>query len=222
MSPTATMEAGSYSLILNTAAGAARVSVKTPLTAHGSFIEEQVEAQGISEAEVKQQIGLSQVIERQPLQLNLASEYHVGDQLSLEMPQVASRRCVWKLNDEVLLEGPGANKFKYILEKTGPLEIVYEEWENDRKAAEAKASVTVKPQREIQVETKKNSTVQFRGPEGYGEYSWYVNDDLCCHTKDKQHFFDRAGTCRITCIAAQPLQEGLPALSEAAYVITIE
>lgn len=221
VSPNKTAEVGTYVLVLNTTRGAIQLDVVMSLADHKSVIEKNAEAWGVSEVEAKKKMGLAQTIERNGIHLNLAATYYVGNTLEIEVPPVNSRVCVWKVNGTVVLEGQGKNKLIYTFTTPGDTEITYEEWVGGSLVVTATSKTKVKEQPPTHFETTVNTKVVFKGPEGYGNYSWYVGDELCCHSQNKEYVFEAPGKYIITCVACKPLRTGLRETQKISYAVVV-
>ena len=220
--PSETAEVGSYLLVINTKRGPAQIDIQMPLSGHKSIIEEKAEELGVGVDVVREELGFSQRIERDGIRLNLAPRYTVGEALQVEVPgSGVGRRSVWKINGEVVLEGIGRNKLTHMLTEAGDLELVYEEWQGTRLESRAAARTEVAARPPIHFETQVNTLVTFQGPGGYQSYAWYVDGDPCCHTQNKEHMFEAAGTYYLTCVSSEPLRSDLVETREDVFLVVV-
>ncbi len=219
--PSATAEVGSYLLVVNTTYGPVHISIKTPLSKHKSIIETKADALGVGTEVIREQLGVSQRIRRENISLNLLPTYYTGDMLEIDLPRSNASPCVWKINGMCILEGQGQYKLRHPLTVPGPLEVVYEEWDGSTRLASAKGRTQVLKKPAIQFESAVNATTVFRGPANYGNYSWYVENDLCCHQSSIQRVFDTPGVYHVMCVSSNPLVKGLKDTREDVYEVTV-
>ena len=220
--PSATVEVGTYTLVINTKRGPVQLPVKTPLSEHKSFLETRAEQLGVSIDKAREELGFSQRLERQQVELRLPPTYYVGDMLEVEVPQYSPSQCIWKVNDICVLEGSGQNKLRYLLKVPGPVKVVYEEWKDDALLASAHAASEV-----LQIPAKRysvrvNTAVTFSGPADYVVYNWYVDKELCCHQQNIKHVFYSTGTYHVTCVCTEPQKPGLKEYQEIVYLVSVE
>lgn len=219
--PSATAEVGTYLLVINTRKGTVQIDVSTPLAGHESILEKTVKELGVSEEEARVQLGFSQRFERGSITLNLPSTYYAGDMLEIEVPENGTHRCVWKINGNTVLEGVGQTVLKQMITVAGPMEITYEEWSDSTLLSTAKAQCNVLQRPSINLETTVNTTTTFRGPANYERYSWYVENELCCHQPAINHVFDKPGVYHVTCVSSQPLDPSLKESREDVFEVTV-
>lgn len=220
--PSATVEVGSYLLVINTDHGPVHLDIKTPLTQHKSVLETRAEELGVSIDIVREQLGFSQRFERQNVELRLPPTYYVGDMLEVEMPQYDTVRCVWKVNGVSILEGVGQSTLRHLLTVPGSLEVLYEEWKDSTLLASARANAQVLQVPAMQLSVQTNTIVTFNGPPDYAVYSWYVDNELCCHEQTIKHVFYNEGTAHVLCVCTQPQKDGLKEYREIVYLVNVE
>lgn len=220
--PSATAEVGTYTLVINTKKGSVQLPVETPLSEHKSVLETRAQQLGVSIDRAREELGFSQRLERQQVELRLPPTYYVGDMLEVEIPQYSPCQCVWKVNDIRVLEGFGQNKLRYLLKVPGPVKVTYEEWKDTALLASAHAASEV-----LQIPAKRysvrvNTAVTFSGPADYTVYNWYVDKELCCHQQTIKHIFYSTGTYHVICVCTQPRKPGLKEYQEIVYLVSVE
>ena len=219
--PSATAEVGSYLLIINTKHGPVQIDVETPFTEHETIIEKTAKDLGVSEEEVRTNMGVSQRFQRQNVALNLPGTYYTGDMLEVEVPANGGHRSVWKINGNIVLEGQDQLVLKQMLTVAGPLEVTYEEWDDNALIASASAQSQVLQRPAMRFETTVNTPTTFRGPANYETYSWYVDNEMCCHQPAITRVFEKAGTYHVTCVSSQPLDPSLKESREDVFEVTV-
>lgn len=125
------------------------------------------------------------------------------------------------VNGTVALEGIGQNKLKYKITAPGDLAVVYEEWEGAKLITSAKAQSKVEQRSAIDFETTVNTNNTFRGPTGYGQYAWFVDNEQCCNQPVIQHVFTKPGAYRVTCFSSQPQVSNLAESREDVFMVTV-
>ena len=219
--PSATAEVGSYLLIINTKHGPVQIDVETPFKEHETIIEKTAKDLGVSEEEVRANLGVSQQFQRQDVTLNLPATYYTGDMLEVEVPANGGHRSVWKINGNTVLEGQDQLVLKQMLTVAGPLEVTYEEWNGNALIASASAQSQVLQRPAMRFETTVNTPTTFRGPANYETYSWYVDNEMCCHQPAITRVFETAGTYHVTCVSSQPLDPSLKESREDVFEVTV-
>lgn len=219
--PSATAEVGTYVLVINTRKGSVHIDVSTPFADHESILEKTVRELGVSEDEARAQLGFSQQFERGKIALNLPSTYYTGDMLEIEVPQNGEHRCVWKINGNTVLEGIGQTVLRQMITVAGPMEVTYEEWNDSTLLSTTSAQCQVLQRPAINLETTVNATTTFRGPANYERYSWYVENEMCCHQPAINHVFDKPGIYHVMCVSSQPLDPSLKESREDVFEVTV-
>lgn len=221
VTPSDTVEIGSYVLALHTAHGTAQIQVYTPLSEHESLIESLAKRMDISVAEVRQQMGLSHRLGREQITLSLAPVHYWGQRLVIEMPAPKERVSIWKVNGEVVLQGEGMNRFEYVLDELGPLLLTYEERVDGTQMAAASALSEVTKYPAIPYQAKRNTTVRFQAPAGFMRYRWRLDGAAAGNDAEFSHRFDEPGQYTVSVLCEEPVEAGPYAMREDIYQVTV-
>lgn len=199
------MEVGSYDLVIDTSAGQVIVQVLAPLTDMADTLEKQAQVLGITVDELKQRMGLVKPLAHgREVRLELPETYYEGQTLELTMPLEADLVYVWKVNGEVVKQGPGENVFSYTFAKPGDYSVEYEERADNAVLAKASAKTAVKTLDPVQVKIKATQEQKFDGPDGYRAYAWALDGKLQSKEKNFKFRFMAPGAYKVECTATQP------------------
>jgi hypothetical protein len=217
--PTEALELGHYDLAINTAQGEVRI----PVTALQGIADEGLEArakrQGVTVDEIRAQLGISQSLGQERIELNLPNVYYVGQSLKMDMTPGAGRTGTWAVNGEPVTAG-GAS-LVYPFEQAGVYDIAYVEKEGDRTVGVALDTVNVVAEPAIPVSVNTGVKQTLIGPEGYGKYTWKLDDVESGSGATWAGTFERPGTYRVTVRAEKPVADAPQSIRELTYVITV-
>lgn len=217
--PTEALELGHYDLAINTAQGEVRV----PVTALQGIADEGLEArakrQGVTVDEIRAQLGISQSVGQERIELNLPQVYYVGQTLKMDMNVGAGRTGAWMVNGEAF--GTSGGSLNYPFEQAGVYDFAYIEKEGDRTVGVAMDTVNVVAEPAIPVSVNTGVKQTLNGPAGYGKYTWKLDDVEVGTGPAWVGTFESAGTRRVTVRAEAPLADSAQSIRELTYVITV-
>lgn len=217
--PTEALELGHYDLAINTAQGEVRV----PVTALQGIADEGLEArakrQGVTVEEIRVQLGISQSVGQERIELNLPQVYYVGQSLKMDMNVGAGRTGAWLVNGEAY--GTPGGSLSYPFEQVGVYDFAYVEKEGERTVGVAMDTVNVVAEPAIPVTVKAGVKQTLNGPAGYGKYRWKLDDVEAGTGPTWAGVFESAGTRQVTVRAEAPLEDSAQTIRELTYVITV-
>lgn len=217
--PTEMLELGMYNLVIKTGQGDATVAVRALQRIVDESLEAQAARQGVSVADVKAQLGISQPLGLERINLGLPELYYKGQTLAIAMDLAPGREAIWRVNGVVVPAPDG--RLAYTLEQVGVYDVAYLEKEGERTVALGLDSVTVAPEPPVQLKAETGTTVQLMAPEGFGIYAWTrdgaaVEGDLLWSGA-----FEQPGIYQVVVRASSPGNETLPAFREVIFSITV-
>lgn len=137
--------------------------------------------------------------------VQLPAEYREGQVLELDFSSYCGNCWYsWKVNDAEVLEGVGEHTLRYTFSQAGPVEIQVEGKRDGATAVEWKGNTTVLAHTVENLQLKSGASLTLRGPSGYSEYEWRIDDANAGSESALTHKFDRAGLYRVECIARSP------------------
>lgn len=217
--PTEALELGRYDLAINTSHGEVRV----PVTALQEIADEGLEArakrQGVTVDEIRAQLGISQSVGQDRVQLDLSKLYYVGQTLALNLNVKPPRTGAWTVNGESVASPGGA--LSYTFEQPGVYDFAYVEREGDRTVAVGLATVTAAAEPVVHVITKPGTKQALVGPAGYGRYAWKMDGTEVGTDASWTGTFASSGEHRVTVRADSPLPETAQAFREVTFVVTV-
>jgi hypothetical protein len=217
--PTEALELGHYDLAINTAQG----DVRIPVTALQGIADEGLEArakrQGVTVDEIRAQLGISQSLGQERIELNLPSVYYVGQSLKIDMTPGAGRTGTWAVNGEPV--GSSGASLVYTFEAAGIYDFAYVEKEDGRTVGVALDTVNVVAEPAIPVSVNAGVKQSLVGPDGYGKYTWKLDDIESGTGPTWVGAFEGPGTHRVTVRAEMPLADSSQSIRELTYLITV-
>lgn len=137
--------------------------------------------------------------------IQLPHEYREGQVLELDFgPYCANCWYSWRLNAEEVLEGVGEHKLRYTLVQSGPVEISVEGKRDGLTVVQWQGRTNVQAHTVENLQLKPGTTLTLRGPAGYSEYEWRIDDANAGNQSQLAHKFERAGLYRVDCYARSP------------------
>ncbi len=177
LTPSPTVEVGSYDLRIATAKGDAWLKVYTPLGENKTSLQMLAGKLNMSLDELKRQTGLSQKFGRGGVQMSLPPVFPVGRTLTLDMGTAADMKARWEVDRQVISEGLGAGKLVYLFKEAGPHLFTYTELSGDAVAAQVSDVVEGAENPASDVSVKAGTTLTLEAPPGYGKHTWTVDGD---------------------------------------------
>ena len=217
--PTEALELGHYDLAINTAQGEVRI----PVTALQGIADEGLEArakrQGVTVDEIRAQLGISQSVGQERIELNLPNVYYVGQMLKMDMELRAGRTGAWWVNGEAA--GAPGGSVNYAFDQVGVYDFAYIEKEGDRTVGVAMDTVNVVAEPSIPVSVNTGVKQTLNGPEGYGKYTWKLDGVESGTGPTWTATFESPGTRRVNVRAELPSADSAQSIRELTYVITV-
>lgn len=226
ITPTAQVELSTYEWVIQTTYGPVTVRVLTPLQDDPNSIENRAKQLGITVEELKIRLGLFTKGPREDVTLMLPGTYYTGQSLKVSMDKKPGRTYTWRVNNQVVAEGPDANTLNYTFTQAGPQIIEYTASENGGVVASAIASTnvvaleggaTLAPAASLAPAT----IVVLRAPDGYTKYVWKADGKVLQEGAELRHDFGKPGSYLVVLEAGQPVLEGLPATKSTEYHVVV-
>ena len=195
LTPSPTVEVGSYDLRIATAKGDAWLKVYTPLGEKKTSLQTLAQKLNISLDELKRQTGLSKEMGRSGVQMSLPPVFPVGRTLTLDMGAAAGAKARWEVDRKVISEGPGAGALTYLFKEAGPHLFTYTELSGDTVTAQASAVVEGAEAPAVDVNVNAGATLTLEAPPGYVQHTWTVNGDPA--EGDAKLEIKRDGPCEV-------------------------
>ncbi len=175
VTPSPTVEVGSYDLRIDTAHGDAWLKVYAPLGENQTSLQALAQKLNMSVDELKRQAGMSKEIGRSGVQFTLPPVYTVGRTLTMDMGTAADVKARWQVDGETVAEGPGAGNLAYLFKEAGPHLFTYTEFSGDTVSAQVSAVVegAEKPASDVSVEA--GTTLTLEALPGYGQHTWTMD-----------------------------------------------
>lgn len=219
--PSGTAEVGSYQLILDADKGDVAVSVFMPLSDLKSSMELLAKRMDISLEEIQRQTGFTQRLGREKIDMNLLPVYYLGQRILIDMPDVENRTSKWKINGAMVQEGADAQRLDYVAASTGPLLVVYEEWNDNVKVAAASGLTEVAREPALYQEIAQNTKITLKAPPGFDAYVWLL-DGVQAETGDEYTLLPtNPGEYQIIVKCAEPAPISAYGFREVLYNIRI-
>lgn len=201
--PSDTCEIGSYDLEMTTPAGNVHVKVYTPLDEMPRTLEMLAAAEGITVSELRERMGLVTRVGTVEVSFSLPEVYYEGQAIELELEPLENVVHTWKVNDDVVKQGPDAYSLHYVLEQPGFVVVEYTATRGDRVVAEARDSTVVAQLPAISWSVPKDVEFTLHATPGYDRYAWSVDGVPAGTGRAFTHTFTQAGNFTIECLAKE-------------------
>ena len=208
ITPSKTIEVGSYDLNIETAQGSVIVQVFSPLSDLPDIVEKTAALTGLSEKVIKEKMGLVTATGREEVQIDLPPVYYEGQTVELSMPVKAGRAYAWFMNGDLVAEGPERNAFTYTFKEPGEYVLNYIETEKaDGKTiavARARAYTRVVTVPGVSTEVAVGTEIEFGPPPGYQKHVWRIDGQEVSTELALKHTFRDPGFHTVECLASSP------------------
>jgi len=206
----ATAQVGSFSLRIATTSGDVKVSVLAPFDALPDMLENQAKAKGITVEQLKKQLGMTKAFDRNTVSIQLPDSFPEGYPFDISLPDGSTNEFTWSVDGAVVQQGAGKNALSHVFAKPGDhaLSVVEKKGEGVVTSWEGVLKVVAATPLAWTVPAKTEITVP--GPEGFGKYTWRVDNQVVSNARDLKYTFKAKGQATIECLAEQPKQ-GNPA-----------
>lgn len=218
--PTPMLELGSYDLAIATTHGEVRVGVLALRTIVDESLEARAKRQGVTVEAIKAQLGISQPIGQDRVQLNLAELYYTGQTLEVTLPAPAGRTAQWWVNGEVI--APRGDTFRYVFEQVGVYDFGYVEKLDGNTVAFAVDTVEVIPEPRIPVSVAAGTALTLRAPDGYQRFTWTQNGKEAGTGASWSATYESAGEHEIMVRASEPAPGTTQAFRVVTYTVTVK
>jgi len=212
ITPSPSIEVGSYDLNIDTAQGPAHVQVFAPLSDVDDIVQKLAALTELSEKQVAQKMGLLYTSGRADVEITLPPVYYEGQTLVLNMADLpgAGHRGTWFMNGTVIAEGLEKSALEYTFHVPGEYVLSYVETEQkDGKAspvARARAYTRVVAVPAVPTESGINVMTEYSAPAGFRSFAWRVDAKEVAGGATYAQAFDSPGVHRIECLASDPIQ----------------
>lgn len=199
LTPTATLEIGTYELEVVVNGKTVICPARATLVDEPDSMENRVRAQGRSEAEIRRELGQFATGHAR-IALTLPASYQVGHQMRIAMDAPASSSYEWLVNGESVEKGQGPHEFVYTFRAAGAYEFLYRET-GAGGTAEARAQTQARDADAVPVSVRRGYPVDLTGPEGYAAFTWMVDGEFAGEARTFTYRAGGPGEHRIECIA---------------------
>ena len=176
LTPSPTVESGSYDLRIDTALGDAWLKVYTPLGEDPTSLETLAKRLHMPVEELRAEAGLSREMKRSGgVEMELPPVFPVGKTLTMDMGPEADIRARWQVDHETVSESVGKGVLTYLFKDAGSHLFTYTEFKGDAVTAQASAIVKGVDAPAIDVAAKAGDTLTLTAPEGYGQHTWTLD-----------------------------------------------
>jgi len=214
--PTEALELGVYDLRIKTSAGEAVVEVISLQGIAVAGLEARARRQGVTVEEIKAQLGISQTLGRETIDLHLPQSFFVGQTVTVPMTPGPGRTGEWRVNGE-LVASEGAT-LSHVLEHAGAYDLAYVEREGGDAVAFGLGTLVVAYEPPVDVALAAGTKTTLHGPAGYTKYEWTTNGVASGTAASWGGAFESPGIYRVRVRASGPEDPG----SQAFRVITFE
>ena len=218
--PTPMLELGSYDLAIATTHGEVRVGVIALRTIVDESLEARAARQGVTVEAIKAQLGISQPIGQDRVQLNLAELYYTGQTLEVTLPAPAGRTAQWWVNGEAI--APQGDTFRYVFEQPGVYDFGYVEKQAGNTVAFAVDTVQVIPEPRMPVSVAAGTALTLMAPDGYERFTWTQDGKKAGTEASWSATFEAAGQHEITVHASEPAPGTTQAFRVVTYAVTVK
>lgn len=211
ITPTNSIEIGTYDLEIEVSGVPTRLPVRVTLSEDPESLANRAKAQGLTELDIQHQLGLY-TEGRQSVRIDLPEWYYLGKIVSLNMPTPAGVAYEWHVNGELESSGLGPHTFTYPLTNPGPHEFRYVEKHPGGGMLETMAHTEAREEAPVATSVAAGREIQLVGPPGYTSYTWLVDDVLISEASTLRHRFREPGEYVAACIAS-----GNPGVADEAF-----
>jgi len=226
LSPSNTVEVGSYRLNIETAAGPVTVQVYIPLSDLPDVVEKMVAATGLSERAIKARLGLATSMGREEVTIDLPPVYYEGQTLEMAMPIKAGRSSAWFMNEAPVKGRPGGNGLSYTFPEPGEYILTYLETEQQNgrtiAVARARAYTRVVPLPAVSTQAAVNTKIEFAPPSGYRKHLWRIDGQEFSTEPTLLHAFAVPGVYTVQCVASSPSAGPAGGFMRIRYDVTVK
>jgi len=218
--PTPMLELGSYDLAIATTYGEVRVGVLALRTIVDESLEARAARQGVTVEAIKAQLGISQPLGKDRVELNLAQLYYAGQTLEVTLPVPEGRTAQWSVNGDVIAaEG---DTLRYVFEHPGIYDFGYVEKQDGNTMAFAVDSVQVIPEPRIPVSVETGTALTLRPPQGYTRFAWTQDGEKAGTNASWTGTFETPGLHEITVHASEPAAGTAQAFRVVTYAVNVK
>jgi hypothetical protein len=217
--PTEMLELGTYDLTIVTSRGTARVSVLALLQIVDNSLAARAARQGVSVDAIKEQLGISQPLGKERIDLNLPPLYYVGQALELKIPLKAGRSAMWSVNGT--LKPAEGGTLRYVFEQPGIFDISYVEKEGNSTVAFGLGATTAAPEPAIPVTVEPQVQLTLRAPEGFRAFAWTADGKEAGAEATWSTTFTESGGHRVSVRASEPESDTAQAFRVVTYLVTV-
>ena len=176
LTPSPTVESGSFDLRIDTALGDAWLKVYTPLGEDPTSLETLAKKLNMPVEELRNEAGLCREMKRSGgVEMELPPVFPVGKTLTMDMAPAADIRARWQVDHETVSESAGKGVLTYLFREAGSHLFTYTEFKGDAVTAQASAIVKGVETPAIDVSVNVGDTLTLTAPEGYGQHTWTID-----------------------------------------------
>jgi len=201
LTPTDSVEIGSYRTVIETSRGNAELTVYTPLSDMPNTIEKQAKALGISVDQMREKLGMTGSTGPEILKIDLPPTQYVGQKLNLTLPPAPDRVFHWAVDGKEVKSGKGENTFSTVLNKPGQLVLTVKEIKNGTTLAAASAGMTVAKEPPVPVKVRAGQALIVSATPGFEQHSWSVDGVAVTGDNALHHTFTQPGKHTIECVS---------------------
>ncbi len=172
LTPSPTVEVGSYDLRINTTKGDVWLKVYTPLGEKQTSLQALAQKLNMSVDELKRQAGMSKEMGQRGVEISLPPVFPVGRTLTMDMGNTADVKARWEVDRKVVAE---EGVLAYLFKEAGPHLFTYTEFRGDAVAAQASGVVEGAEMPANDVSVDAGTTLTLEAPQGYGQFAWTVD-----------------------------------------------
>lgn len=197
LTPTDTVEVGSYDLQVETTHGPIAVAVATPLSDVPDVVQEAGWTTDAQRRAVEVKMGVASQGARAEASFELPPNYYVGQTLTLQAPPSDGHSYTWTVNGVVVAEGMDQSTLHYTFPKPGEYVVNFVETATKDSGtytvsrAESQTLVLAVPTTPVQA--KVGTVVRFSSLPGYGTYAWSVDGKPMSTDAALDHAFTTPG-----------------------------
>lgn len=220
ITPTRDLELGVYDLRIKTAVGEGLVEVISLQGIADAGLEARARRQGVTVEAIKAQLGISQPLGREQIDLGLPASYSVGQIVTMAMSPAAGRTGVWRVNGDLVPSEGGT--LTYVLEHVGVYDFAYIEKEGERVATVGLGTVVVTSEAPTRVEVEAGVKLSLLAPGGYGAAAWSVDGVADGTEPTWSGVFSEAGSHKVQVRVSEPSEASGPAFRVVSYLVTVK